>query len=366
MLAPADMVFAQGPHAAFPQIPNQGGPRMAHPQIVPITFADDPNRATIESFSKWIVGSTWMTTVGADYGFGSATVLGNVERTENAPDAVSLDGIESFISAGIADKSIPEPAGGDLSSVFYMVYYPVHTTITAVDQSTGESSTSCVDFLAWHDYSQHATTPFAFTFIPTCVGGTPGLTDLESVESSASHELAEASSDPSWFKNPAFIIPKASTTPWVLTGGENGDMCSWEPAQWREGGFVAQRIWSNSAALTTPSGDPCVPAIANDVYYNVSTTPDTFWMSAPGQVVNYTIQGWSTAPMKPWTLEVDSPDLPASSLHLSSKIMTNGGTAQLTVTIPATAKKGTNAMIEVFSSRSATDYHVWFAGIRIQ
>jgi hypothetical protein len=87
---------------------------------------------------------------------------------------------------------------------------------------------------------------------------------------------------------------------------------------------------------------------------------------APGYSVTFNIAGWSTAPVAPWSISADSSDLPASSLKLSTDTIGNGGTATLTVTVPSTMAPGSTAFILLTSARSASDYHVWFAGLRVK
>ena len=55
----------------------------------------------------------------------------------------------------------------------------------------------------------------------------------------------------------------------MLGGGEVGDLCAQEPGaftQFPELAYTVQRTWSNAAAMA--SHDPCVPALANEVYFN--------------------------------------------------------------------------------------------------
>lgn len=86
---PADVPFSVGSHEPLPVVPDQGGTRLAHPQIVFVTFADDTRSAAIESFGRFIAGSSWLHTVGAEYGVDTGTFVAAVIRTENAPDHVA-------------------------------------------------------------------------------------------------------------------------------------------------------------------------------------------------------------------------------------------------------------------------------------
>src|SRR5579883_3576492 len=57
----------------LPQVPFQGGPTIAHVKLVTITFAGYPYQQQMQAFGDWIVGSTWLQTVGAEYGVGTGT-----------------------------------------------------------------------------------------------------------------------------------------------------------------------------------------------------------------------------------------------------------------------------------------------------
>ena len=67
-----------GSNSPLPEVSHRGGPVMAHPVLVPILFAGDGEAGELTQFSKWIVGSQWLTAVGAEYGVGSGSVLGPV------------------------------------------------------------------------------------------------------------------------------------------------------------------------------------------------------------------------------------------------------------------------------------------------
>jgi hypothetical protein len=359
--------FQPAAHLPFPTVPNAGGPTMAAPELVTITYSDETHRTTLESFGAWIVKSQWLSIVGADYGVGLGSVLGHARLTTKSPATINLTGIEDLIAAGVQAGTIPSPSSGDLSNVLYVVYFPTHTKITAVDASTGQSSTGCTDWIGWHDHSTHSTPAFAFAIVPLCVGATPGLTDLESQEDTASHEVIETATNPDWFKHPAWVLPASSSSPWYLTGGEVGDLCAAEPAPWREAGFVAQRIWSNGAIARDPSGDPCVPALApTPPYYSAAAAPGDEPTVAAGGKVSFAITGWSTAALAPWQLSASTSDLPATSLTLGAATIENGGTTTLDVHVPAGTASGSEVSIAITSTRSSSDFHVWYTGLRVQ
>ena len=145
--------------------------------------------------------------------------------------------------AGLADGSLPKPAGGDLRDVLYMLQFPQQTVITA------GSSMSCVDFGGYHASARRNGLEVAYAVIATCPGFIDHQTTLEIRELVSSHELIEAATDPLPDNHPGFQLADPAS-PWLALGAEVGDLCTRgdATATWHESGFVAQRSWSNAAA----------------------------------------------------------------------------------------------------------------------
>ena len=99
-----------------------------------------------------------------------------------------------------------------------------------------------------------------YALVPRC--GTEEITTV-----ATSHELIEASTDPHVGSGTAYYMQDQL---WSLEGGEVGDLCVTEDNsdEYQESGFSVQRSWSNIAAKA--SHDPCVPAPAGDIYFNVA------------------------------------------------------------------------------------------------
>jgi hypothetical protein len=100
------------PHRPQIVLPNRGGPVLRHPALVTITFAGDPRRERLEEHARWIVDSSRLTTVGAEYGVGRGTVAGTVVLPDAAPAATTNAEIEAMLARGIGDGSIPTPPDG--------------------------------------------------------------------------------------------------------------------------------------------------------------------------------------------------------------------------------------------------------------
>jgi hypothetical protein len=322
---------------------------MAHPQLVPIFFSDDPDVATLTSFSQWIVTSRWLDEVGAEYGVGSGAVLGVVPKTVAAPDAISDLEIVDLLYAGLADGSLPKPPGGDLRDALYMFYFPQHTVVTSGPE------TSCVEFGGYHASARRNGVETSYAVVATCLGFSSLLTEAEGRELIASHEIIEAATDPIPSNNPGFQLRDPTST-WLALGGEVGDLCEGSAASiWREGGFVAQRSWSNAAAL---EGDPCVPNATGGRYFNVVADPGALPRIAPGGKKALRLAGWSTVSTPDWMLFAQSAKDGEATLTLAADKLNAGKSTTVSVEVPATAAKGTPLRMFVFSAYTQTDFQV--------
>jgi hypothetical protein len=346
-------VFA-APHQPFPQIPNQGGPRIQHVQLATITFADDPHRADDEAFGRWIVGSNWLTTIGADYGVSSGTVLANVERTDNAPTTITRDGIETLLVNGLLDGSIPRPTGG-LASALYMIYFPRTSMSTYSIGWTVHGS--CTHYDGYHFEVHRSGLDFAYAVVADCNDGGPNVSELQRIEVVASHELAEAITDPMPFSQPAYWLHVDDPVPWWIYGNEVGDLCEFLSAPWTEAGFSVQRIWSNSAAAA--GGDPCVPFDPTVPYFGTSVTPNTIQTVMPGATAQFTLQAWSTDVLPPWLLTAfGNGDFRPVAVFNPTRVA-NGATSTLRVTVPAGTAPRSHAQVFVTSTLPMRDPHGW-------
>jgi hypothetical protein len=354
--------FTVAPHPPLVQVPNNGGPRLLQPQLVVITFPNDPNVTTLEMYSHFIVTSTWLRTVGMEYGIQSGSVTGVVHSTTVAPATVADGDVQTFLTNGLQNHSIPTPAGGNFADTLYVVIYPPGTTIQLPDPMGGPPSVSCQDFGGYHESVNGPGPTFSYAVIPNCHPGlAPGLTDLESQEIAISHELIEAATDatPDVAPGYALTLMGASPSPWALLGSEIGDLCAIPLQVDREGMYVAQRIYSNAAAATGTE-DPCIPANPAQPFYTTMATPDAIQAVSAGSVTHFNLTGWSTAPVPDWTLQtsVQATQGFNPSVQLTTHALNNGGTATLTVTVPAGTPAQSAAEIILLSAQSTSDFHV--------
>ena len=161
----------------------------------------------------------------------------------------------------------------------------------------GVVSTGCVDFGGYHSAIQldaaHNNAVVAYAVVPRCANF-DGFKGIDAVTAAASHEIAEAATDP--FLD-AYISTDNAHRYWstILGGGEVGDMCAQNLGsfvKFPELPYLVQRIWSNKAAVA--GTDPCTPVPTGEVYFNtIPDSPDTLQLA--GRAAD---GGTSTTPTK--------------------------------------------------------------------
>jgi hypothetical protein len=305
--------LADAAHLAFPQMPGHGQPPLARLQLVTVTFAGYPFETFVQSFGDFVVGSQWLAAVTQDFGPIAATHLAKVTLPASAAGAR----YDSIVLNNIG-AALPYPSA-DPTGLLYLFYQP----------------TPCTGGGGYHSYVTYNGQPVAYAVALNCQ-------DERSAEGVASHEIAEALTEP-YLRGEFF---DATSAPWV---GEVGDICNWAP-WWIEGGFRFCAIWSNKAALA--GGSPCVPWVAGKAYYNVSPSPSAPQIVAAGASAVFTLTGWSTGAGNPWTLSVNADNYAQQDFDTAPQVSTSinsGTTAQLTLHVPAGTPSGRRATVRVHS-----------------
>jgi hypothetical protein len=323
----------------LPAIPNQGGPVIAAPKLVTITFPGFAYETWVESFGAFIVQSTWLTTVGADYGVGAGTHV-HVTLTDTPPAAAGDAEVQTLLETRLQDGTLPGGMHGSASGYVYMVLYPPGTTIGS--STCGFDSTGNYRTTDWHYAVDDATARIAYVVMGTCP-----QQSMQHLGLQASHELVEAMTDPLPSTAPAFRLPQSS--PWTALGGEIGDLCELGAHDTTtEGGFTMQRIWSNSAALGGRS--PCVPAPPGDVYFVVTGEPDVIHSAAAGGSVDVKVRGWANVPAAPWSVSARPASTVVAGVQPPTFMASSGTEATVTVSIPSGTPSNTAATVLLMSS----------------
>jgi hypothetical protein len=172
--------------------------------------------ALIDQLAEYIVPKY---TIGHGTFLGSK-VLSSVIPPSSVTDAWMRTELKRAITAG---GGVPKSG----PNVLYFLYLPPGVALT---QGGGKS---CQAFCGYHDHINgkifYAAMPYA-----NCNGCLGGLSTLDALTSTSSHELCEAITDPvpgtGWYDD---------------ANGEIGDICAWETK--KVGNHVVQKEWSNAS-----------------------------------------------------------------------------------------------------------------------
>lgn len=397
---PADNYPSQ--HAPIPQLDNQGGPVLDHMNLVTITFfhrvsapdggadagaaaVSDEWRDSLRAFDDFIIGprSSWwnLTMSGYKVGAGKGGLYAELDDADVAGKSITDDAIKALLTASVAAGAVPAP----VDQIVYAFYFPAGTQISA------NGASACTEFLGYHSEAdvtwQGVTKRVAYAVMPRCPAPTKAATK-DQLTVTASHELAEAASDP--YPYTAGTYRMLTNDAWIpLIGGasagnENGDVCVFAD-NYDESGYKVQPIWSNAAAAA--SKEPCQPQppLASPIYFGaaVRTTPlkggrnvEGYVVVKPGGAVTVPVDFFSTAKLPhdarlytgrnkgtgdPTDMAVIANGITAT---LSQTEAHNGNGLSLTVTAPPNAVRGDFRFV-VRSVLAATDFHDWPVIVRV-
>jgi hypothetical protein len=325
--------FSTAPHT-LPQALMHAGVVLDHPKLVTLTYSDYVFKTQVEAWGDAVVGSSWWSKVGVEYGVGTMTHEVKFDMGPSPTTTTEDTDLEAKIESLITAGSIPAPPATG-SEYLYMIYVP----------STVPLGGSLQGFFGYHYDLLHNGARYAYAVI------LDDGTGIDTTTTTAAHELIEAATDPyspsnltGWYTDPP--LPD----PWWLVLGEVGDLCNFDPYE-HEAGFAFQRSWSNAAAA---AGDnPCIPN-EGDVYEGITADPPTMPMVNKGDTVMFTLTGWSTLEEADWTLDTydaDYSDLTASQMQptLSSHTINNRKTVTLSLKVPLGAHSGDHGGVYVLS-----------------
>jgi hypothetical protein len=346
--------FETAAHLPFPQATDAGGPVLAIPQLVTVTFPGDSAAAHAQAFGAWIAASDWIAAIGKDYGVGPGTQIAQPVLASAAPATLSDQAIQQLLSQSIADGALPAPTPNTL----YVLYLPASTTATSFTggPDCGAGLGHIIGGYHW-EATTSGGTPFPYAVIPSCEGQ-----DQADLELCASHEIAEGLTDPFPSSNPSWGIFDPSSS-WSYDNVELADVCLLQSVT--DNGYTLARVWSNSAAAA--GTDPCVPLPANPLpYFNVSITPAAIPTVAAGTTLTYQLVGWSLAPVPDWGLstQVGPYSTFAPSTQLNVDTMNNGGTATLTLIVPPGTPSGSVADVLVLSQLNSSETAYWPVAVK--
>ena len=239
---------------AAPSLTNHGGPILGAVQVVPMywgaawaTAANSQLATQLDSFFDFVLTSEYMDML-AEY----STATTTIQHGQRLPSARITDSEPGTIVGGgrqVTDGQIQTSLQGFIASgtvaattanTLYFIFLPPGVV------SILGSSQSCSAFCGYHNHIggvRYAVIPFA-----DCAGCVFPGQFLDTLTEVASHELAEAITDPdlnAWWDGG--------------TGDEIGDICNRQTT--RLGGFMVQTEWSNgqNACVVAPAAPVGAP-----------------------------------------------------------------------------------------------------------
>jgi hypothetical protein len=314
----------------LPSVPSQGGPTLGALDLVTVTYAGFPFNAEIDAFGDYVVGSEWLTTVGAEYGIENGTHE-HVELLALPPLTLDPTSAGALLAKQIEAGTLPKPG----AHTVYM-YYAAPTTIMSDD----DPSDSCASFDGTYSPGYHyegtaGGKRFAFGVVPTCAALLPSTLEMVTA-----HELIEAATDPYLVSAPGYIFPENSA--WWQTGGEVADICD---APTVADGHTLTRVWSNRAAAA--GANPCLPE--DTAYMSVKAlAPITLPL---GSTKAFPLAGWSVGTSPSWWVYA-MPGVyggPSLSPDLDVAQLDDDAVTHLQLTAPADAKHGDTVQVLVYS-----------------
>jgi hypothetical protein len=226
---------AEAPLAVTPAFTYRGGPLLGSVEVVTVflgaAWADEPLAGLardLDEFFDFVVDSPLMEQL-AEYGVEGAPIgpgrhVGGATLEETAlASPVSDDQLRALLQEAIDAGALPEPGAGTL----YVLLLPPGVAVEL------GGARSCRVFCGYHDAIDESIF-YAVLPYPDCTGCGSELGTLEALTVTASHELAEAVTDP---------VPG---TGWYdESRGEIGDVCAWQTKML--GDYTVQLEWSNEA-----------------------------------------------------------------------------------------------------------------------
>lgn len=252
MMALSNIVpILNAPRAAAAPAANMtyhGGPVIANVEIVAVYWGSFWQQqaaliSQLEGFFSYIVTSSFLDML-AEYStptqtIGEGTFNSSVTVAASEPGGgggtVSDAQIQAALTQWTQDGTVPAANANTL----YFIFLPQGVT------STLDGAASCQQYCGYH--SSTGNIYYALMPYSDCSGCAQGSSELDTLSVIASHELAEAITDPSW--------PSGSGTGWFddNTGDEIGDACVGDTTQL--GNYLIQQVWSQqqNACASAPA-----------------------------------------------------------------------------------------------------------------
>lgn len=368
---PPAFVFKPAPPGTFAQAISAGGSVVKNPKVVPIVFANDPQKDQITDFTSKIATSSYWGAISSEYGVGALTAKAPIVVSETVASTITDQQIDNWL---VNKFSTDARFGTPESDTLYAIYYPPNTV---VDQGGGKS---CEAFGGYHFETQVGATPISYAVMPRCASFA-GFSGIEVTTFAASHEMLEWATDPYPASRPAYMTVDDDHAVWARVFlGELGDLCtqmgdvSTAPADL---GFTVQRTWSNASAKA--GHHPCAPTPKGSTYFtafpaklDTINVRDDFGRSIStkglkipvGQKKTIDLTMYSDAAITSWTVQVvDLSQVLGGQAEFSYSLDKSKGTAgdtlHLTITAESPAQAGQGFLLYSQHGGEANLWPVW-------
>ncbi len=335
------------------QLVDNGGQVLANPVIVTITWKGETAADQFEQFADALGPSEYWKQVTSEYGVGPAKsdAAHHVRLADDPPMSINDSDIPQLLSKHLTanDGVLPASTGNEI----YIFYIPSKTTFNLQGQEVCSTGVG-----GYHENTNIGGKQVAFAVVPQCGG-------MDETTLSASHELAEAATDPFPMALPAYSGFDDNHLAWEFFQqfqSENGDACEFyreAPMDATSFGvpFTTQRQWSNASGKA--GHNPCVPA-PKGAYFNVtplglesidldltalggSTATTMGYKVKIGETKTVPLGFYSDAATGPWTIQAQPGGImgrTSGSVDLSLDVTSgqNGQKAYLTITANAQGK----------------------------
>jgi len=359
------------------QIMNHGGSVLKNPVVVTVTWPGDDKADQLEALGDAIGAGQYWKDVTSEYGVGagSSGAEHHLRLTETAPASMSDKQLDAFVAQSLSRAEAPWPATS--GNPVYILYLAKATTLMLSGKSACSQGIG-----GYHSSTKVNGSSVAYAIVPRCGNS------FERITVAASHELAEAATDPYPNSRPAYVGFKEEHLAWDIFQqfqSENGDACEFYrdsnlEASENDVGFTLQRQWSNASGKA--GHDPCVPAFKNTTYFNVtplgledidvdlssiggSETTTKGYKVKVGETRQIPLGFYSDRPLTPWTIKAITGGITGGrssggvDLELDVTSGQNGQKAYLSVTVNTAGTTGSE-LVTVVSTRAGVSHYMPF------
>jgi hypothetical protein len=251
------------PSATYPAFPvdvasvvDNGGPVLAAPEIITITWSTDTDAPTWNTFGDSVGPSSYWSAINQEYGVGVATsgAANHISMTTAAPTTFADTDLDTLVSAH-AGKDWP----ASTANTIYALYLPPGTGLTLGGQD------ACAEGVGGYHAETQDSNHYVYAIMPHC-----SFFQTADIELSASHEFNEAATDPHPDTNTAYEGFDQNHLAFEFFNqfqDELGDACesfveATDALDFTP--YTVQRQWSNKSAAA--GSHWCVPALGEPFY----------------------------------------------------------------------------------------------------